>query len=507
MEKPPELKNVGQSEKKEGLLYAEKGYAAYLGEFQKAVDSSLAELRENKIVQRIWDHDHTVWKTDPKEITNRLDWLHSPEEMSEAVAEIQNFVKAVRADGFTHALLLGMGGSSLAPEVFRLTFGVKESYLDLAVLDSTDPGTVLEKRALADPRKTLFIVSTKSGGTVETVSFMKYFYNETLEAVGRSEAGDHFIAITDPGSGLESIAKELKFRKIFLNNPNIGGRYSALSFFGLVPAALIGVDISVVLERAAAMADNARSSNCPVDGDNTSAWLGSTIGELAKAGRDKVTLIVSPELQYFGAWVEQLVAESTGKEEKGLLPVTDEAVLSSGAYGRDRLFVYLRLAADSTWDKDVQAFKEADQPVIQLNLRDLYDLGGEFFRWEMATVIAGQRMGINPFDQPNVESAKLRAKEMVAVYSKEGKLPEENPTFASEEVQIFSDFKVKSHREALEKFLAAVEPGEEESRGRSYIAIQAYVHPTPEADRSLQDLRTKIQKYCRTAVTVGYGPR
>ncbi len=494
-------------EKRDRLLAGKENYSLSLGKFQAVVDGRLKQIRENEIPKRIWEHDHKVWKEDPTEISNRLGWLHSPEIMSDAVDEIYALVDEVRAAGYSHALLLGMGGSSLAPEVFRLTFGVKEGYLNLAVLDSTDPGAVFEKRKTFDPSKTLFIISTKSGGTVETFSFMKYFYNKTLEAVGADKAGEHFIAITDPGSGLESMGKELRFRKIFLNDPNIGGRYSALSYFGLVPAALIGMDINLILERAETMAQSTVSCNCPVHGDNTAAHLGVTMGELALAGRDKVTLITSLPVSYFGAWVEQLIAESTGKEGKGILPVSGETVSHPDRYGNDRLFVYLRIHDDSTCDADVQALIDDGQPVIKINLRDLYDLCGEFFRWEMATVIAGMILGINPFDQPNVESAKILARNMVSAYQKEGRLPELEPRFESDGIKVYSDFSANSISETFQKFFSFAELGENEGAGRSYVSIQAFIKPGSETDEELQSLRTKIQQKYRMAVTVGYGPR
>jgi 6-phosphogluconolactonase len=482
-------------------------YASALGEFEAVVKIGLDNVEEKDILQRIWDHDHTVWKDDPTEISNRLGWLHSPENMVEEVELINDFVDGVRGEGFTHALLLGMGGSSLAPEVLRLTFGVKDGYIDLSVLDSTDPGAVQEKVETLDFSKTLFIISTKSGGTVETFSFMKFFYNETLEAVGQDRVGGHFVAITDPGSGLESMGKELKFRKIFLNDPNIGGRYSALSFFGLVPAALIGMDLNLILKRAGAMAQHTRNYNCPVHGINTAAQLGVTLGEAALAGRDKITFIISPRISYFGAWVEQLIAESTGKEGRGILPVSGENVGAPAVYAHDRMFVYLRVDGDSRYDKDVQMLEDDGRPVVRINLGDLYDLGGEFFRWEMATVIAGMRLGINPFDQPNVESAKILARNLVSAYQNEGRLPELTPGFQTGEIQVYSDFTANSIRDTFKKFFSFAKPGEDDAAGRSYVSIQAYIKPGRETDEALQNLRAKIQQGYRMAVTVGYGPR
>ncbi|MDY6972870.1 MAG: bifunctional transaldolase/phosoglucose isomerase [Thermodesulfobacteriota bacterium] len=498
---------AGISEKG-AYLAANKGdLTAYLHDFQLLVEDELVHLRNDSVMNRIWAHDHTVWKDDPAEISNRLGWLHSPDIMTDAIPEITALVKEVRAAGYTYALLLGMGGSSLAPEMYRMVFGVKDGYLDLAVLDSTDPGAVLEYARNIDIEKTLFIVSSKSGGTVETHSFMNYFFNWVADSVGLENAGRHFVAITDPGSGLESTARELRFRKIFLNDPNIGGRYSALSYFGLVPAALIGVDLAILLERAAIMACNSEGCNCPAADDNNAAWLGAAMGKLSDLGRDKLTLVVSPSISHFGIWVEQLIAESTGKDGKGILPVTGEMVASPDKYSNDRLFVHLRLANDNSYDKKVKALIEARHPVIQINLRDLYDLGGECFLWEMATAVAGSVLGINPFDQPNVESAKVLARQMVATYQKQGKLPASTPTFCTDGVSVYSDLSCRNLKEAIQEFLAQANPGKDDSMGRSYIAIQAYIKPTMETDTALQELRTELQLRYRMATTVGYGPR
>lgn len=489
---------------KQDLLLAEyKGCTASLGLEQSTVDRALMEIRDQKIIPRIWRHDHTVWKPDPAEIINRLGWLHISEKMVEMLPGIQSLVDELRHAGYSHALLMGMGGSSLAPEVFRFTFGVREGYLDLAVLDSTDPGAVSSFSEKLDPLKTLYIASTKSGGTVETLSFLKYFFNRTIEVVGAQEAGAHFIAITDPGSGLETLAKKLNFRKIFLNDPNIGGRYSALSYFGLVPAALIGVDVSNLLDRAITMACNNEGCNCPVGGDNSGAWLGAIMGELALSGRDKLTLILSPGISHFGSWVEQLIAESTGKEGKGILPVDGEALLTPDTYADDRFFVYLRLKGNGTYDERVRDLEEAGHPVVQIHLRDIYDLGGEFFRWEIATAIAGYRLGINPFDQPNVESAKVLARQILATYQKEGKLPELAPTFKHDGIAVYTDQKADTLKEALWRFLSQAQTG----KRRNYVALQAYLKPSPKTDETLRLLRTKIQTQIKIATTVGYGPR
>lgn len=492
--------------KQDLLLTKYKGYTASLGPAQSAVGRALMEIRDQKIITRIWRHDHTIWKPDPTDIINRLGWLDISEKMVEMLPGIQSLVDELRHEGYSHALLMGMGGSSLAPEVFRFTFGVREGYLDLAVLDSTDPGAVSSFSEKLDPLKTLYIASTKSGGTVETLSFLKYFFNRTIEVVGAQEAGAHFIAITDPGSGLETLAKKLNFRKIFLNDPNIGGRYSALSYFGLVPAALIGVDVPHLLDRAITMACNNAGCNCPVGGDHSGAWLGAIMGELALSGRNKLTLILSSGISHFGSWVEQLIAESTGKEGKGILPVDGEELLTPDAYADDRFFVYLRLKENGTYDKRVRDLEEAGHPIVQIHLRDIYDLGGEFFRWEMATAIAGYRLGINPFDQPNVESAKVLARQMLSTHQKEGKLPELAPTLSIEGITVYTDQQVATVttlKEAFWRFLSQAQT----DMHRGYVALQAYLKPSPKTDEALKLLRTKTQTQIKIATTVGYGPR
>ncbi len=472
-----------------------------------SVQEVLERMKSDRIIDRMWQHDHTVWSDRAGEISNRLGWLHSHRAMAESLESIYGLVEQVRADGYTGALLLGMGGSSMAPEVFRKIFGVRDGYLDLEVLDSTDPGAVLEKEKRNDPQKTLFIVSTKSGGTVETISLMKYFYNTTLKSVGLEDVGKHFVAITDPDSGLEKTAKELSFREIFLNDPDIGGRYSALSYFGLVPAGLIGADLEQLLNHADAMACNAGASNCPVEKDNTPAWLGAALGALGNSGRDKVTLVLPPPIQPFGAWIEQLIAESTGKKGKGLLPVVGENLAAPEIYANDRLFIYFRLKGDGTYDQKVDTLKQAGYPVILLNLQDKYDLGGELFRWMMATAVAGWAMGINPFDQPNVESAKVLARDMVSAYQDRGSLPPMKPDLEVDGIEVYSGDTADNLQQAWREFFKKAHSGENEGRGRSYIAIQAYLKPGPETDRALQRLRDKIQISSRMAVTVGYGPR
>ena len=430
------------------------------------------------VLKRIEQRDYTVWRDDPAEIRNRLGWLDAPAGMGTTVPRLQALRQTLLAEGYSDVLLLGMGGSSLAPEVFYNIFGGDPAGLRLAVLDSTDPGAVLAQAARLNPATTLFIVATKSGGTVETFSFFKYFYNWTVDALGAEAAGAHFVAITDPGSKLQAVAGQLQFRDTFLADPNVGGRYSALTFFGLLPAALVGVDVAQLLDRAQAVRKD--------DG----ATLGAILGALAKAGRDKVTFVTSPALANFGDWVEQLIAESTGKDGTGILPVVGEALGDPAVYGADRLFVYLRLAgadaAQGEHDAALAALAAAGHPVVTIRLHDLYDVGGQFFLWELATAVAGHLLGIQPFDQPNVESAKVLARQMVAAYHELGRLPEDTPAPLSST--------------ALRAFLAASRPGD-------YIALQAYVPPTPATTAALNALRLALRDRLHLATTVGYGPR
>jgi transaldolase/glucose-6-phosphate isomerase len=487
-------------EKREKLVTGWLDATFALGTYQSTFEKDLADLRDNRILSRIWAHDHTVWKPGQAEITNRLGWLHSPEAMGDSLKRMKDLADAVRNNGYTHALLLGMGGSSLAPEVFRKTFGVKDGFLDLDVLDSTDPGAILAYADTLIPSRTLFIVSTKSGTTVETLSFFKFFYNWLSEALGQDSAGEHFIAITDPGTPLTDLAARYGFRATFLNNPNIGGRYSALSYFGLVPATLIGVDIEVLLDRAMNAVCNSEGSNCPVNADNRGAQLGAMLGGLNKTGKDKATLIAPPEIESFGDWVEQLIAESTGKEGKGIVPVVGESVGPPNVYDSDRILVQLCMEGNDTIDLAVANLERADHPVARLFFRDRYDLGGQFFLWEMAIAVAGHCMGINPFDQPNVEAAKVLARKLTAEYKEKGSLSAETPSLVSDAIAVYSDVHANTPEDALIAFLG-------QAKASGYVSLQAYVQPTEKTTAALQNLRTRLRDKYHLATTVGYGPR
>jgi glucose-6-phosphate isomerase len=451
------------------------------------VDAALDEMARDEIIDRIWKHDHTVWKPEPDEITNRLGWLHIAGAMKEHVPRMERLVEEVRADGYTHVLLMGMGGSSLAPDVFSTIFA-DEDGLALDVLDSTDPGAVLSYAEQVDLARTLLIVASKSGSTAETLSFFKFFYNRAVQELGEERAGEHFVAITDPGSRLVDLGEELGFRAVFLNDPTIGGRYSALSYFGLVPAALVGVDLDRLLDSALTVASGCES--CATAGENMGGKLGAILGELAKAGRDKVTFVTSESasgrVAPFGDWLEQLIAESTGKSGTGTLPVVGEPLGPPEVYGDDRVFVHLRLGDDDAHNAALTDLEEAGHPTVTLHLRDVYDLGEQIFLWEFATAVAGHRLGIHPFNQPNVEAAKVQARRMITEYQEKGKLPEMTSAPITPA--------------ALSDFLAQAQAGD-------YIALQAYVQPTPEITEALQALRVQLRDRYKLATTVGYGPR
>jgi glucose-6-phosphate isomerase len=471
-----------------------------LSGYESIIANKIFDLEAERIIDRIWAKDFTVWGNEPDEIANRLGWLDCPAETLNALNEITEFVDEIRNEGFTDVLLMGMGGSSLAPEVFSLMFGKKKDYLRLHVLDSTHPGALLEYTRKLKPAKTLYIVSTKSGGTVETISFMKYFYNLALDKLGKDKVGNHFTAITDPGSGLEKMAEDLKFKKIFLNDPDIGGRYSALSFFGTVPAALIGVDLSKLLSRASEMADVSKISDGGIS-KNTAAVLGAIIGLLALEGKDKLTFISSGKFAHFGVWVEQLIAESTGKIGKGILPVVSEPLDAAKKYSDDRVFVYLKWKSNSVIENKIDQLAKAGHPVIEIEISDLYDIGKEFFRWEFATAVAGWVMGIQPFDQPNVEQAKVLARKMLKQYQETGKLPELKPSIETQGIKIYSDAEGKNAGDVLNNFLS------QSIFGISYVSIQAYLKPDNLLWDELQKFRKKILKTYKVPTTIGYGPR
>ena len=471
---------------------------ANLQDYEKAVADGLADLARRKVVSRIWKKDWTVWRDDPGEVRNRLGWLSSPRTMERRLGGMKLYARRIRDKGYTQALLLGMGGSSLAPLVLADVFNTPPGYLDLGVLDLTDPAAVLSWQRKINPAKTLFIVSSKSGTTVETNSFFRFFWNWATDRVGAKKAGGHFAAITDPGTPLEEEARRLGFGAVFAGDPEIGGRFSALSPFCLVPAALKGIRVESLLETAVAM-----SVQCRHEPDlmaNPGALLGTILGVLAEKGRDKLTLLISPRLRSFGLWLEQLIAESTGKEGKGILPVDGEKVGAPESYGDDRLFVRIKERGETAGDASARRLETAGFPLLSFVIPGPSHLGGQFFLWEFATAVAGYFLGVNPFDQPDVDSAKKKTQEFVSYYLEHGSLPEQKPRFRRSGISLFSDVRAPSFGGSLERFLCSAASGD-------YLAVQAFLAPTGETDASLQKLRLRLRDRTRLATTVGYGPR
>jgi glucose-6-phosphate isomerase len=457
---------------------------SFSSELQSLVNAGHARLSASHAVERLWAHDHRLWKQDPAEIANRLGWLTIMEHMKDRTEELQTFASSAKNRGIRDVVLLGMGGSSLGPEVLRTSFGSFNGFPRLWVLDSTVPGWVQQVTQSIDPIRSLFILASKSGGTIEVMSLFAHFWKHIHQTPGH-QGGAQFIAITDPGTGLEKLAAEHQFRHIFINPPDIGGRYSVLSHFGLVPAALMGINVTRLLARAEAMAKTCRIQS-PLE-QNPGADLGATMASLAKVGRNKITLIASPQIAAFGLWAEQLLAESTGKEGTGLIPVAHEPIITPTAYGTDRFFVYLRLKGDqnSRLDRQIAGLARVGHPILTLRLQDRYDLAGEFFRWEVATAMAGHLLGIHPFDQPNVQESKDNTARVLATIQSTGRLPEQNASTTS---QAASQLKRLCH------------PG-------AYVAILAYTTPSSKMEQAVRMLRRALVSYHHVTTTAGYGPR
>ena len=453
-----------------------------IGIYEDDVKATLARLVDANIIQRIWQKDHTVWKLEPTEITNRLGWLAVTNLMGEQAPMLQSFARDVRDAGFRHVVLLGMGGSSLGAEVLGRVFGSGNQYPELIVLDSTLPEAVQAVAEAINPALTLFLVSSKSGTTTEPLILYAYFSDLLEKAAGKEKVGHNFIAITDAGTPLATLAQQERFRHTFLNPPDIGGRYSVLSYFGLVPAALIGIDITTMLQQANRMRETC-GPQVPAH-ENSGLWLGACMGTLALKGHDKLTLVTSPSIGTFGLWIEQLIAESTGKDGKGIIPVANEPLMQPIYYGNDRLFVYLRVEGDQNQvtDTTIGRLISSRHPVIVLEMRNKYDMGAEFFRWEFATAVAGAILCVNPFDQPNVQKAKDTTDRLLREYSVSGRLPKLEATGS------------------LAYLMKIAGKGK-------YLAIMAYLHQTPEMDEALTELRREVGERYHIATTLGYGPR
>ena len=445
------------------------------------VRQRLAAYRQQEVVRRIWDRDPSVWSRADED--RWLGWLTLPMQDRGAIGEIVRFAGEVKAEGIKDVVLLGMGGSSLAPEVMREVIGRAEGYPNLHVVDSTDPGQILSVERAIDFRRTLFLVASKSGTTLEVNILKQHFFARAVEKLGQTEAGRHFVLTTDPGSKLEQVGKQENFRAIFPGIPSVGGRYSALSNFGLVPAALLGAGPDVLLDRARDMAQRCASAG----DDNSALELGVLLGEMALAGRDKPTLIAPPGLASFGAWLEQLVAESLGKQGKGIIPIEGESAGPPDAYGMDRVFIHLRPAGvvDRETDAVVERLERSGHPVVRIQWTDRHALGAEFFRWEFATAVAGAVLGVNPFDQPDVEAAKIVTRRLAGEYEQTGTLADDEPSLDENGV-----------RELLDQLHEG-----------DYFAFLAFIEMNRGHQDALAATRAIVRDRRKVATSAGFGPR
>ena len=475
----------------------------HLGPSTEPADATLSSAATRDVARRLWDRDASLWKPGDAHhagvVASRLGWLDVIDTMRAELPRLLALTSEVQQAGMRNCVLLGMGGSSLCPEVLRSTFGSAAGQPELHVLDTTDPVAIAQLTQRLEPATSLFIVASKSGTTLETLSHLAHYWEWTV-ASGASRPGDHFLCITDPGSPLATTARERDFRQVFENPADIGGRYSALSFFGLVPAGVIGIDVERLLDRAAAMRDSCRPG---VEGDlNCGLALGTVLGLMQQAGRDKVTIVTPPRIASFSLWAEQLIAESTGKDGKGLIPIGDEPLGEPEAYGDDRILTVLRLedGGEADFDSEVGALRAAAIPDITLVLDDLYDLGAEFFRWEFATAVAGAALGIDPFDEPNVQESKDNTRRALDRYVQSGSFDGETASAGDRTLSVFGSDASTDAEGALTGFLGGIAPGD-------YVALMAYVTPNAENERALQRLRTAIRDEHRVATTLGFGPR
>jgi transaldolase / glucose-6-phosphate isomerase len=474
-------------------------------DLEKTVTLSLESWRQDAKVRRLWAGDASLWTSSDE--ANWLGWLGIAEAESTRIDALSRLAEDVRKQNFGHAVLLGMGGSSLGPEVFAQTFGHQDGRPNLLVLDSTDPAQIRTIESQIDPARTLFIVSSKSGSTLEPNILKQLFFECAKRAVGSKQAGSRFIAITDPCSQMQKIAERDGFWHIAYGLPTIGGRYSVLSDFGLLPAAIMGLDVDRLLSETQKMIRSC-SAGVPA-ADNPGVVLGTVLGVLGKSGRDKVTIVASPGIAGFGAWLEQLLAESTGKHGKGLIPVDAEPLGSPQVYGHDRLFVYMRLAdeADARQDEAVAEIERAGHPMVRISVTDRYHIGQEFFRWELATAVAGSILTINPFDQPDVEASKDKTRELTSAYEVSGQLPPEAALFEGDGLTLFADEK---NRRAIEKATTLVEclaAHFDRIQEGDYCALLAYVERNARHRDALQDIRALIRDRKRVATCLGFGPR
>jgi transaldolase/glucose-6-phosphate isomerase len=474
-------------------------------ELSAAVDVALTDWTKNDKVRRLWRADASLWSGADE--NHWLGWLSITDDQEAHGTHLSLLAAEVKQAGLKHVLLLGMGGSTLCPEVLRLTFGKIEGFPELHVLDSTDPAQIKAIEAKIDLKNTLFIVSSKSGGTLEPNIYKQYFFTLAKEVIGEKEVGNRFIAITDPESKMQHVAEHDKFRHIFFGVPSIGGRYSALSNFGMVPAAVMGIDVRKFLSRTEEMV-HACGATVPAE-ENPGVVLGAILGTAAVQGRDKVTIVSSPGISDLGAWLEQLLAESTGKIGKGIVPVDRERLTDPKNYGNDRMFAYLRLqtAPDREQDAAIDALEKTGQPVVRIDVAEPYALGEEFFRWEIATAVAGSIIGINAFNQPDVEASKIETRKLTSEYEATGKLPAEEPFFEGDGVKLYADAKNadtlkqgKSLAEILKTHLGRAGAGD-------YFALLGYVTMNAENEAALQTIRHAVRDAKKVATVLGFGPR
>jgi transaldolase/glucose-6-phosphate isomerase len=475
------------------------------GQLARAVTASLADWKKNNKVARLWQKDASLWSGTDE--SNWLGWLTSTEEQIAHIDALHQIAEDVKNSRFKHVLLLGMGGSSLCPEVLRMTFGKIKGFPELHVLDSTDPAQIKAIETKVDLNRTLCIVSSKSGSTLEPNIYKQYFFERVKAKVGEKEAGNRFIAITDAGSKMQQVAESDGFRKIFMGVPSIGGRYSAISNFGMVPAAVMGLDVANFLKNTQEMVQ-ACGPSCAAD-ENPGVILGTILGVAANHGRDKLTIITSPGIFDLGAWLEQLIAESTGKIGKGIIPVDRERPARPSAYGDDRLFVYLRLASkpDRAQDSAVAALQIAGYPVVRITLSNIYNLGQEFFRWEIATAVAGSIIGINAFNQPDVEASKIETRKLTTEYETTGSLPPESPFFEDKGIKLFADEKNTAVLRGGTKLAGVLKAHLSRLAAGDYFAVLGYIRMDAANEKALQGIRHAVRDKKKVATVLGFGPR
>ncbi len=475
------------------------------GPLASGVAASIEDWEKNNKVARLWQKDASLWTGTDE--SNWLGWLTITEEQLTHLDVLRQIAEEVKKARFKHALLLGMGGSSLCPEVLRMTFGKIKGHPELHVLDSTDPSQIKAIEGKVDLKSTICIVSSKSGSTLEPNIYKQYFFERVKAQVGEKEVGNRFIAITDPGSKMQQVAETDKFRRIFMGVPSIGGRYSALSNFGMVPAAIMGLDVAKFLKNTEEMVKACGASSAA--DVNPGVILGAILGVAAKQGRDKLTIVASAGIFDLGAWLEQLIAESTGKSGKGIIPVDRERLTRPAVYGNDRVFVYLRLASkpDRAQDAAVASLQNAGEPVVRITLPNIYNLGQEFFRWEIATAVAGSIIGINAFNQPDVEASKIETRKLTNEYESTGSLPPESPFLADKGIKLFADDKNTTALKGVWKLTDVLRKHLSRAGGGDYFAVLGYIPMNGENEKALQGIRHAVRDKKKIATVLGFGPR